>query len=142
MVVQCCVMCWCCDGCVRFVYSVVIGGAVAVDVGINFVYTSAKTIDSMDDVEDDSTVVGCRMKNDTIDLSTAEQRDGEEVLFTASESNVAATCMCSGCTTHVILIMSLICSPPPSDSIRALSILFTKFANKSECEVRVDPAGE
>lgn len=80
------------------------------DGGINFVYTSARTIDSLD-VSDDSTVAdGVRRKNDAIDLKMVEQRDvgAEEMPFIASESIVVATCICSGCTTHITLIMSLI----------------------------------
>lgn len=43
-------------------------------VGINFVCTSARTIDDSDvEAEDDSTVADRRRKNDTIDLNMMEQ---------------------------------------------------------------------
>lgn len=77
--------------------------------GISFVCTSARTIDSLD-VSDDSIVAGgVRKKNHAIDLSMVKQRDGEEELpIKDPESTVVANCICSACTTHVTLIMSLI----------------------------------
>lgn len=95
--------------------------------GINFVYTSARTIDSLD-VADDSTDVAddVRRKNDAIDLKIVEQRDEgvEGTFFTAPESIVVATCICSGCTTHVTLIMSLI--------FRLMCIIIDTIQNSAE----------
>lgn len=79
------------------------------DGGINFVCTSTRTIDSLD-VADDSTLAGVVFrKNDAIDFNIVEQRDVgvEEMSFIVPESICSVdTCMCSGCMTHITLIMS------------------------------------
>lgn len=124
VVVQCFIMCWCCVGVsigdggdgasVWFVLLLLLLNVFlfVLDVGINFVCTSTRTIDSLD-VADDSTLAGDVLrKNDAIDFRIFEQRDEwvEEVPFIAPESICSVdTCICSGCTmTHVTLIMSLI----------------------------------